>query len=61
MDSVSDVDIDPSGSFKYILIQVTDKSSGKQKLIVRGYGDCDYHGNKRHFKRDFYLTAKIYT
>ncbi|CAD5206121.1 unnamed protein product [Bursaphelenchus okinawaensis] len=45
LDSVANVDIDPKGTFKYILIKVTDPSSKKNKVIVRGYGDCGFHGD----------------
>ncbi|KAG5869615.1 hypothetical protein JTB14_031793 [Gonioctena quinquepunctata] len=44
---VKDVDIDPSGVFKYILIKVTSPNAdGKleDKLIVRGYAECPFHG-----------------
>ncbi|XP_023311894.1 14 kDa phosphohistidine phosphatase-like [Anoplophora glabripennis] len=45
---VKDVDIDPSGVFKYILIKVTSPNSDGQledKLIVRGYAECPYHSD----------------
>lgn len=45
---IKNVDIDPSGTFKYILIKVNSPDSdGKplEKVIVRGYADCGYHGN----------------
>lgn len=38
LNSVEDVDIDPQGRFKYILINVADAKSTDKKLIVRGYG-----------------------
>ena len=40
-------DIDADGTFKYILIKVTSPNEdGKleDKLIVRGYAECPYHG-----------------
>lgn len=43
---IKDVDIDPNGVFKYILIKVTSPDEcGKlyNKLIVRGYAECPYH------------------
>ncbi|XP_071509453.1 14 kDa phosphohistidine phosphatase-like [Diadema antillarum] len=43
LESVDDVDIDQSGKFKYILIQL--KSGNKKKYIVRGYGRCGYHAD----------------
>ncbi|VDM43455.1 unnamed protein product [Toxocara canis] len=43
--SVADVDIDPQGVFKYILIKVMDKASNEEKLIVRGYKRCPFHGD----------------
>ncbi|KAG9510884.1 Tyrosine-protein kinase Src42A [Fragariocoptes setiger] len=47
LDQIADVDIDPSGRFKYILIKVTDSSSAESssKYIVRGYKSCSYHGD----------------
>lgn len=43
LDKVADVDIDPSGTFKYILITVTDSSNKSSKQIVRGNAACGYH------------------
>ncbi|ENN81960.1 hypothetical protein D910_05039 [Dendroctonus ponderosae] len=43
---IKNVDIDPRGTFKYILIKVScPDSDGKfeDKLIVRGYAECGYH------------------
>lgn len=40
---VADVDIDKSGKFKYILINVKDTQTKAVKNIVRGYKDCSYH------------------
>lgn len=40
---IPDVDIDPSGKFKYILIQVSDPETKEEKYIVRGYKSCGYH------------------
>ncbi|XP_019864529.1 14 kDa phosphohistidine phosphatase [Aethina tumida] len=45
---IKDVDIDPNGVFKYILIKVTSPDEcGKlyNKLIVRGYAECPYHSD----------------
>ncbi|XP_074029008.1 14 kDa phosphohistidine phosphatase [Leptinotarsa decemlineata] len=45
---VKDVDIDPNGVFKYILIKITSPNAeGKleDKLIVRGYAECPYHAD----------------
>ncbi|RZC41368.1 Ocnus domain containing protein [Asbolus verrucosus] len=45
---VPDVDIDPNGVFKYILIKLTCPNSGGQleeKNIVRGYASCSYHSD----------------
>lgn len=44
MDYIEDVDLTPSGTFKYIQIQVKDKSNNK-KIIVRGYKSCSYHAD----------------
>ena len=43
---VPKVDIDASGKFKYILIQLTivEQTGEKENMqIVRGYGDCPFH------------------
>lgn len=45
--AVKDVDIDPNGVFKYILIKVTcPNTEGRleDKLVVRGYAECPFHG-----------------
>ena len=47
---IPDVDIDPSGRFKYVLIKVyiddvsATPETEKSKYVVRGYADCLYHG-----------------
>ncbi|KAK5973084.1 Phosphohistidine phosphatase [Trichostrongylus colubriformis] len=43
LSDIPDVDIDPSGTFKYILIKCSDKSSNESKNIVRGYYKCTFH------------------
>lgn len=40
---IADVEIDPNGVFKYILIEVKAKD-GTSKTIVRGYGWAQFHG-----------------
>ena len=47
MDQVADVDIEPDGVYKYILIKVSDKKSSASKMVVRGYSWADYHGEGR--------------
>ncbi|XP_050293454.1 14 kDa phosphohistidine phosphatase-like [Anthonomus grandis grandis] len=45
---VKNVDIDPRGTFKYILIKVScpnDQGKFEDKLIVRGYAECGYHAD----------------
>ncbi|TKR93159.1 hypothetical protein L596_007664 [Steinernema carpocapsae] len=42
---VDNVDLDPKGVFKYILIKVTDNKSKESKFIVRGYKRCGYHAD----------------
>lgn len=57
---IKNVDIDPSGTFKYILIKVNSPDSdGKplQKVIVRGYADCGYHGNVLIL---YFVTCHVY-
>ncbi|KAE9421731.1 hypothetical protein Angca_007234, partial [Angiostrongylus cantonensis] len=45
LSDIPDVDIDPSGTFKYILIQCSDKSNNDEKYIVRGYYKCNFHAD----------------
>lgn len=44
---VPEVDIDPSGKFKYILVKIYGQDSKDSpelsKTVVRGYKDCGYH------------------
>lgn len=43
---VPDVDVDPNGVFKYILIKLTitnDDGLTEEKHLVRGYASCSYH------------------
>ncbi|XP_014662346.1 PREDICTED: 14 kDa phosphohistidine phosphatase-like [Priapulus caudatus] len=45
-DAVADVDIDPKGRFKYILVKVFKDDDLKNfKYIVRGYLRAGYHGD----------------
>ena len=43
LDEVVEVDIDPEGRFKYILVKIRD-SGNNTKTIVRGYKWASYHG-----------------
>ncbi|KAJ8866549.1 hypothetical protein PR048_032408 [Dryococelus australis] len=43
LETVADVDIDPEGTFKYVLIKVHD--SEESKLIVRGWKWAEYHAD----------------
>ncbi|XP_003388938.2 PREDICTED: 14 kDa phosphohistidine phosphatase-like, partial [Amphimedon queenslandica] len=45
MEKVPEVDIESDGVFKYILVELTDKKSGKVKTIVRGYEWAEYHAD----------------
>ncbi|KAJ8736665.1 hypothetical protein PYW08_007321 [Mythimna loreyi] len=47
LEAVPKVDIDPSGVFKYILLNVYDKSKSNVEpiVIVRGYKHCNYHSD----------------
>lgn len=53
LDKVPDVEIDPSGVFKYILIRVYAKQTADgnepSKMIVRGNARGPYHGKKNMF------------
>ncbi|XP_076674208.1 sex-regulated protein janus-A isoform X1 [Andrena cerasifolii] len=45
LNKVPDVDIDSHGRFKYILINVQDKSNNASKFIVRGYARAEWHAD----------------
>ena len=42
LDKVADVDIPADGTFKYILLEITNKA-GEKKTVVRGYDWAEYH------------------
>ncbi|XP_053702531.1 14 kDa phosphohistidine phosphatase [Synchiropus splendidus] len=42
---IPDVEIDPDGTFKYILVRVTSKAGGVHKDIVRGTKSAQYHNH----------------
>jgi len=50
-DEIPIADIDPSGTFKYVLIKVEDKAGARSKHVVRGYTFAEYHA-------DIYQKAK---
>ncbi len=43
LSKVPDVDIDPEGKFKYILVNIKVKGGTEQKVIVRGTKTAEYH------------------
>ncbi|XP_045429880.1 14 kDa phosphohistidine phosphatase isoform X2 [Pipistrellus kuhlii] len=45
LDQIPDVDIDPDGVFKYVLIRVHAAPAGQSKEIVRGYKWAEYHAD----------------
>ncbi|CAK1601599.1 unnamed protein product [Parnassius mnemosyne] len=47
LDTIPKVDIDSSGIFKYILMNVYDKNKEEKPpvIIVRGYKRCNYHSD----------------
>ncbi|XP_068105057.1 14 kDa phosphohistidine phosphatase [Hyperolius riggenbachi] len=46
LDKVSPVDIDPDGTFKYVLIRVSYREGRDDyRDIVRGYGWAEYHAD----------------
>ncbi|XP_005994119.1 si:dkey-51e6.1 [Latimeria chalumnae] len=45
LSSVPDVEIDPDGVFKYILLQVKEKHGAGQKEIVRGNKAAEFHNH----------------
>ncbi|KAK9904943.1 hypothetical protein WJX75_006102 [Coccomyxa subellipsoidea] len=42
---VREVDIDERGTYKYVLLRLTSKSSSQSRLLVRGNGRAGYHKN----------------
>lgn len=53
LNSIEDVDIDPEGVFKYILINVQEKGKDNAKKIVRGYLRCHWHGKYSKISDDY--------
>lgn len=58
LEKIIDVEIDPEGTFKYILVRVTVKDGGVHKDIVRGTKSAEYHSkfaanNQRLQARNF--------
>ena len=43
--AIPDVDLDPDGRFKYVLIKVYSGKGDEYKYIVRGYTWADFHGS----------------
>ncbi|XP_065347695.1 14 kDa phosphohistidine phosphatase-like [Cloeon dipterum] len=43
--NLPEVDIDPDGRFKYILIRATDTKTKEKKMIVRGYKWAAFHAD----------------
>lgn len=43
LDSIKEVEIDNDETFKYVLLELKDKT-GKTKTVVRGYEWAQYHG-----------------
>ncbi len=42
LEAVNSVDIDESGTFKYVLIKITDGQNSK--FVVRGFDWAEFHG-----------------
>ncbi|XP_051952288.1 14 kDa phosphohistidine phosphatase [Xyrauchen texanus] len=45
LNKVRDVDIDPEGKFKYILVSIKVKDGTDNKVIVRGTKSAEYHNH----------------
>lgn len=43
LSKVPDVDIDPEGQYKYILVNIKVKGGTEHKVIVRGTKTAEYH------------------
>lgn len=48
LSKVPDVDIDPEGQFKYILVNIKFKGGTEHKVIVRGTKAAEYHSKCAH-------------
>lgn len=57
---IPDVEIDPEGTFKYILLRVNVKDGDVNKDIVRGTKSAEYH-SKWHGKRAKCVEKKTQT
>uniref|UniRef100_A0A673FMD4 14 kDa phosphohistidine phosphatase n=1 Tax=Sinocyclocheilus rhinocerous TaxID=307959 RepID=A0A673FMD4_9TELE len=44
LSKIAEVDLDPNGVFKYVLIRVHSKDDDSYVDIVRGYAWAEYHG-----------------
>jgi hypothetical protein len=42
--SLTEVEIDADGRFKYVLIRATDSATKAEKMLVRGFKWANYHG-----------------
>lgn len=52
LESIPLVDVDKKGIFKYVLIKVIgheDCVEKNEKLVVRGYADCEFHCKPSYF------------
>lgn len=47
---IPEVDLDPNGLFKYVLIRVHSKTDESYVDIVRGYAWAEYHGRIHVFE-----------
>ena len=45
IEAVPTVKIDDEGVYKYIQIKVSDESKNRQKILIRGYVEADYHAD----------------
>ena len=64
LSDVADVDIAEAGCFKYVLIEVRERTAtgaGQSKLVVRGDASCAYHGktNRKFFIKTFVTSSNF--
>ena len=45
LNDIPNVDMDDSGVFKYIQIKLKHTQSEQEKIIIRGYEECEYHAD----------------
>lgn len=56
---IPDVEIDPEGTFKYILVRVKVKDGSLSKDIVRGTKSAQYHSKLRTYEPTRFRAVRL--